>query len=167
MAKQQQKATTTTKRTAGEEDVKLRRMTTQAAASAITHASSRNIPAAAPSARRTTTATTNTATTSTIAQRDISYLYSSLFAGMSSGAVSAFVCAPLDLVRTRLQVWGDVAGGSRRLAVWTMFRDIVAADGVKGCFRGLTATLLTVPAFWGVYCTFYFWFAFLRFVRSF
>ena len=110
------------------EEAKLRRMTTLAAGSALAHASSN------------------------ISTRDPIYLYSSLVAGMGSGAVSAFVCAPLDLVRTRLQVWGDVVNSSRQQAVITMFRDILQTDGIAGCFRGLTATLLTVPAFWGVYC---------------
>jgi hypothetical protein len=110
------------------DEAKLRRMTTLAAGSAITHASSH------------------------ISSRNPVYLYSSLVAGMGSGAVSAVVCAPLDLVRTRLQVWGDVVHSNRQQAVITMFRDILRTDGIAGCFRGLTATLLTVPAFWGVYC---------------
>jgi Mitochondrial carrier protein len=94
-------------------------------------------------------------------RQDPVFLYSSLVAGILSGTASAVVCAPLDLVRTRLQVWGDVIGtlkkgegpSSRWFLVY-MFRDIVRNEGVAGCFRGLTATLLTVPAFWGVYCEF-------------
>lgn len=152
--------TATTQADAAAREAALRRMTTRAAGSAITHS-------------------TTAAAASSISgppqllqqhdqqqRRDPIYLYSSLVAGMGSGAVSAVVCAPLDLVRTRLQVWGDivvVGGGSKsggggisssssRLAVMSMFRDIVQRDGIKGCFRGLTATLLTVPFFWGVYC---------------
>jgi hypothetical protein len=85
------------------------------------------------------------------------YLYSSLAAGVGSGALASLVCAPLDLVRTRMQVWGDVVGrgagiGTGPSAVLRMIGDIVKREGVTGCFRGLGATLLTVPAFWGVYC---------------
>ena len=40
--------------------------------------------------------------------RDPVYLWSSLFAGVGSGALSSVICAPLDLVRTRLQVWTDL-----------------------------------------------------------
>jgi Mitochondrial carrier protein len=95
--------------------------------------------------------------------RDPNYLYSSLMAGLASGTVSSIVCAPLDLVRTRMQVWGVVADQgstsingantkkSRHLVV-QIFRDILQKEGIAGCFRGLTATLLTVPVFWGVYC---------------
>ena len=38
------------------------------------------------------------------------FLISSLIAGCSSGALSSVLCAPLDLVRTRLQVSGPGRG---------------------------------------------------------
>ena len=85
-------------------------------------------------------------------------VYSSLIAGVSSGAISSTICAPLDLVRTRIQVMGKIPhiqqeGRSFKdhIAV-KMFQDIIQKDGLAGCFRGLNATLLTVPTFWGVYC---------------
>jgi hypothetical protein len=91
--------------------------------------------------------------------RDHVQMYSSLIAGLCSGTISATVCAPLDLVRTRMQVLGEVVKTRKNSAVNVkghvvvqMFRDIIQKDGVAGCFRGLTATLLTVPAFWGAYC---------------
>jgi hypothetical protein len=104
------------------------------------------------------------------------YWISSLISGICSGTVSSIACAPLDLVRTRLQVWGGVVVGSATAAtkgatttaaaatlaqrhhrpatvtILQIFRDIIKRDGLQGCFRGLTATLFTVPAFWGVYC---------------
>jgi Mitochondrial carrier protein len=104
------------------------------------------------------------------------YWISSLISGICSGTVSSIACAPLDLVRTRLQVWGGVVVGSGAAAttksgaavtilaqrqrttapatgtILQIFRDIIKRDGWQGCFRGLTATLFTVPAFWGVYC---------------
>ena len=118
-------------------DPKLGRRTTEAAGQAVTHVWSNE-------------------------RRDPIFMYSSVVAGLASGTVSSVVCAPLDLVRTRLQVWNDVVGKaqsdspSSRWFVFRMFRDIIKNEGVGGCFRGLTATLLTVPAFWGVYCEFYF-----------
>jgi hypothetical protein len=116
-------------------DPKLLRRTTKTAGRAVTHAWSED-------------------------RRDPIYMYCSLVAGLASGTVSSIVCAPLDLVRTRLQVWGDVVGNlkntstSSRWFVLHMFRDIIQNEGIRGCFRGLTATLLTVPTFWGVYCEF-------------
>ena len=145
---------------AAEKEAALRRMTTRAALSAITHSTPTPTP---------TTTDGKQQQQYKQQRRDPIYIYSSLVAGIGSGAVSAVVCAPLDLVRTRLQVWGDVvvvagsssgsttsgtssSSNSSRQAVMGMFRDIVQRDGIKGCFRGLTATLLTVPFFWGVYC---------------
>ena len=92
--------------------------------------------------------------------RDRKHAYSSLIAGIFSGAISSTICAPLDLVRTRIQVMGQIVQiqQERRhlkdhIAV-KMIQDIIQKDGLAGCFRGLTATLLTVPTFWGVYCSY-------------
>ena len=92
--------------------------------------------------------------------RDPVYRYSSLAAGIASGIVSSLVVAPLDLIRTRLQVFRhpppNISSSSNSVGAtttaWRMLRDILQKEGFKGCFRGLTATLLTVPVFWGVYC---------------
>lgn len=85
--------------------------------------------------------------------RDYVHLYSSLFAGAGSGAMASVICAPLDLVRTRLQVWGERRGQLGAVSlIPNMIKEIVAKEGWRGCFRGLGATLITVPAFWGVYC---------------
>jgi hypothetical protein len=62
-----------------------------------------------------------------------------------------------------MQVWGQVVRNSKGAAAGAaasvkslslpgMLRDIVQRDGWRGCFRGLGATLVTVPTFWGVYC---------------
>ena len=86
--------------------------------------------------------------------RDAIHVYSTLVAGAASGALASIICAPLDLIRTRLQVWGDVKHGQHGTVrmIPQMLRDIVRAEGLQGCFRGLGATLVTVPVFWGVYC---------------
>ncbi|GAX27148.1 solute carrier family 25 (mitochondrial folate transporter), member 32 [Fistulifera solaris] len=87
-----------------------------------------------------------------VAPRDYVHLYSSLLAGAGSGALASITCAPLDLVRTRLQVWGERRGQMGAVQIIPqMIREIVAKEGWRGCFRGLGATLITVPAFWGVY----------------
>lgn len=104
------------------------------------------------------------------------HVKSSLLAGIGSGALSSFVCAPLDLVRTRMQVMGDlketkpkksvpsiqqatssVRNGSSNphKGILSNFRDILQVDGIRGCFRGLSATLMTVPFFWGLYFPLY------------
>ena len=84
---------------------------------------------------------------------DSAHLYSSLVAGAGSGAMASILIAPLDLIRTRLQVWGEVTGKQGAMSVIPqMMREIIQRDGYRGCFRGLGITLLTVPAFWAVYC---------------
>ena len=82
-------------------------------------------------------------------------LYSSLVAGAGSGALASIICAPIDLIRTRLQVWTEVKHSRPTAAIPQMLRDIIRRDGIAGCFRGLGATLVTVPAFWGVYWPLY------------
>ena len=117
-------------------------------------------------------------------QRDHFHYLSTLFAGVGSGALSGFVCAPLDLIRTRMQVWGDIQQRqqqqhqqkstgkapstqqpSRNLhrnrsipstnSPSEAFRAILKKEGPRGMFRGLGATLVTVPLFWGVYFPLY------------
>jgi hypothetical protein len=86
--------------------------------------------------------------------RDSIYIWSSLFAGVGSGALASVICAPLDVIRTQIQVYGEVVAGRkpRDIGMVQVLRDIIRTEGVKGCFRGLGATLITVPFFWGVYC---------------
>jgi hypothetical protein len=47
---------------------------------------------------------------------------------------------------------GVVKNVAAHQAMTQMLRDIIKTDGIRGCFRGLGATLVTVPTFWGVYC---------------
>jgi solute carrier family 25 (mitochondrial folate transporter), member 32 len=112
-------------------------------------------------------------------QRDAITVFSTFSAGLGSGFLSSIACAPLDLVRTRLQVWGDVlgpksatttsttssSGGGAVTAkptttrtppsIYRVLKEIIRQDGYLGCFRGLGATLVTVPLFWGVYFPLY------------
>jgi len=116
--------------------------------------------------------------------RDRVHYLSTRFAGVGSGALSSFICAPLDLIRTRMQVWGDIQqkqkenqrgtttasaqekkvggfGARRNRSIPFIggpaqaFKAILKKEGPKGMFRGLGATLVTVPLFWGVYFPLY------------
>ena len=81
---------------------------------------------------------------------------SSLIAGVGSGSLASVVCAPLDLVRTRMQVAGGLEGKAAHNAkIIKSIQEIYVSDGIRGCFRGLGATLATVPAFWGLYFPLY------------
>ena len=96
-------------------------------------------------------------------------------AGVGSGALASIICAPLDLMRTRMQVYGDIqqqqsqqtqqqqqqqrqtqrpttaTNGGPKAA----FQQIIEKEGWKGMFRGLGMTLVTVPIFWGIYFPLY------------
>jgi Mitochondrial carrier protein len=102
----------------------------------------------------TSTATNNTTTS-------FSHFYCSWIAGVSSGAVSSVLVAPLDVLRTQWQVIGSSSsslssvGGNSSISHQkpsNLVATIWKREGIAGFFRGLTATLLTVPAFWGIYC---------------
>jgi solute carrier family 25 folate transporter 32 len=80
---------------------------------------------------------------------------SSLIAGVGSGSLASIVCAPLDLLRTRMQVAGGLEKGVTNPKIIKSMYEIYASDGIRGCFRGLGATLATVPAFWGLYFPMY------------
>jgi solute carrier family 25 folate transporter 32 len=52
-----------------------------------------------------------------------------------------------------LQVWGDLSG--QKVGGLQVFQQIFKNEGWKGGFRGLGATLITVPLFWGLYFPLY------------
>jgi len=91
-----------------------------------------------------------------LADRSNTSFVPSLIAGVGSGSLASVVCAPLDLVRTRMQVAGGLQGNSAKNAkIIQSIREIYRSEGMRGCFRGLGATLATVPAFWGIYFPLY------------
>ena len=63
---------------------------------------------------------------------------SSLIAGVGSGSLASVVCAPLDLVRTRMQVAGGIQGKSAQshAKIIKSLQEIYISDGLRGCFRG-------------------------------
>ena len=88
--------------------------------------------------------------------RDSYHFISTFTAGVGSGALSSIICAPLDLIRTRMQVWGEISLQANVPATPSgVFKEIMAKEGYTGLFRGLGATLVTVPLFWGVYFPLY------------
>ena len=99
------------------------------------------------------TASSNVAVDTELAERQ--NFASSLIAGVGSGSLASIVCAPLDLLRTRMQVSGGLARGATNPKIIKSMYEIYAADGLRGCFRGLGTTLATVPAFWGLYFPMY------------
>jgi hypothetical protein len=78
-----------------------------------------------------------------VQRRDHVHYLSTLFAGVGSGALSSFICAPLDLIRTRMQVWGEIQdkqGNKKKITPGEAFRAIIKKEGPKGIFRGLVSS---------------------------
>mmetsp|Transcript_5299 Transcript_5299/g.17739 ORF Transcript_5299/g.17739 Transcript_5299/m.17739 type:complete len:321 (+) Transcript_5299:164-1126(+) len=80
----------------------------------------------------------------------------SFFAGAGAGLVNSVLCAPLDLAKTRIQIQGSLpAFRGKYHGVISTLRAIYRDEGIRGCYRGLTPALITVPLFWSVFYTTY------------
>eukprot|EP01116_Phalansterium_solitarium_P000220 TRINITY_DN10129_c0_g1_i1.p1 TRINITY_DN10129_c0_g1~~TRINITY_DN10129_c0_g1_i1.p1 ORF type:complete len:348 (+),score=103.68 TRINITY_DN10129_c0_g1_i1:160-1203(+) len=73
-----------------------------------------------------------------------------LIAGSGAGAISALFTAPLDVVKTRLQV-----APRDGLGTLPMLRTIFVHEGVRGLYSGLKPTLVGLMPNWMVYFTVY------------
>jgi solute carrier family 25 (mitochondrial phosphate transporter), member 23/24/25/41 len=101
------------------------------------------IPAAMP----VPTTTTTTATATTKAASAASAILLSLVSGAIAGAVSRTATAPLDRIKTLLQVAGTggaAAGGTASPGLVGTVRAVYAQAGVRGFFRGNGVNVLKV-----------------------
>lgn len=64
--------------------------------------------------------------------------------GAISGAVSATMVYPLNLLRTRLQAQGTVLHPRVYGGVWDVARQTIKGEGFVGLFKGVTPNLLKV-----------------------
>lgn len=74
----------------------------------------------------------------------------SLFAGVTGGVVACIICAPLDVVKVRMQVQGSVKN-AKYTGAYSIIKNMIFEEGIRGCFKGLGPALLTTPVFWGIY----------------
>ncbi|KAF7270129.1 hypothetical protein GWI33_016870 [Rhynchophorus ferrugineus] len=78
-------------------------------------------------------------------------LMSHTLAGSFAGFVQSFICCPMELAKTRVQVGG---GGKDP---WDCLKKIYGRKGVRGVFKGLNVTMLReVPAFGSYFFTYEF-----------
>ncbi|CAH1431340.1 unnamed protein product [Lactuca virosa] len=76
--------------------------------------------------------------------------------GASAGAIAATLMSPLDVIKTRLQVYGlpDVPRNKGSVIV-TSFQNIIRNEGLRGLYRGLSPTLAALLPNWAVYFAVY------------
>lgn len=73
--------------------------------------------------------------------------------GLGAGAISTAMLYPLDLVKVRYQVHDKSARRYRSIAHG--FRSIVAEEGARSLFRGMSPALYGSALSWGLYMYFY------------
>ncbi|TMW69585.1 hypothetical protein Poli38472_001741 [Pythium oligandrum] len=73
--------------------------------------------------------------------------------GLGAGAISTALLYPLDLVKVRYQVHEGSAKAYRSLG--HAFRSILAEEGVRSLFRGMSPALYGSTLSWGLYMFFY------------
>ncbi|GAB9474475.1 hypothetical protein Gpo141_00011598 [Globisporangium polare] len=73
--------------------------------------------------------------------------------GLGAGAISTALLYPLDLVKVRYQVHEQSA--RRYRTIGHAFRTIVAEEGVRSLFRGMSPALYGSALSWGLYMFFY------------
>lgn len=72
-----------------------------------------------------------------------------------AGIICTLVCAPLDVLKVRLQVQGQLGMSKYHGNLISNTYQIFREEGIRGTFRGVGPALLTVPIFWGVYWPLY------------
>ncbi|XP_031500206.1 nicotinamide adenine dinucleotide transporter 2, mitochondrial-like [Nymphaea colorata] len=78
--------------------------------------------------------------------------------GAAAGAIAATFVCPLDVVKTRLQVYGlpeHGRGHNQGSLIITSLQHIIKNEGIKGMYRGLSPTILALLPTWAVYFTVY------------
>lgn len=79
-----------------------------------------------------------------------SSLWADSIAGAGGGIVCTLVCSPLDVAKTRLQIQSNI-GVNKYQGMYGTLRTIWLEEGIRGLYRGLEPSLLTVPLFWAIY----------------
>ncbi|CEL92456.1 unnamed protein product [Vitrella brassicaformis CCMP3155] len=88
-------------------------------------------------------------------------------AGIAAGLATAVTCSPLDVLKARLQIVGrrhhqEGSHFAASLRRWKTARDLFSCfmetaqhEGLRGFYRGFSATVVCVPFFWSIYFPLY------------
>eukprot|EP01135_Chromosphaera_perkinsii_P000542 Nk52_evm4s123 gene=Nk52_evmTU4s123 len=65
-------------------------------------------------------------------------------AGWISGTINSVLSCPIELMKTRLQMQGPLKAGEKPKykGPWDCFRQTVRVEGIRGCYKGMTATVV-------------------------
>ncbi len=78
-----------------------------------------------------------------------------MISGMGAGVLCTILCAPLDVVKVRMQIQGALKIHKYEGNIVGMLGGIYREEGIRGIFRGVGPALCTIPLFWGVYWPMY------------
>lgn len=96
--------------------------------------------------------------TTTSSHPNVPHLISPLLrdgiAGAGGGVVCTLVCSPLDVVKTRLQIQTHI-GIKKYSGLSGAFSTIWREEGVRGLYKGIEPSLITIPLFWAMYFPLY------------
>ncbi|XP_044315866.1 mitochondrial basic amino acids transporter isoform X1 [Drosophila rhopaloa] len=88
---------------------------------------------------------------------DPNSLKSHFFAGSIAGVAQSFVCAPMELAKTRLQLSSQIDSGIKFTGPIHCLKYILKTEGIRGAFKGLLATILRdIPGFSAYFVSFEF-----------
>ncbi|KAK6921706.1 Mitochondrial substrate/solute carrier [Dillenia turbinata] len=71
--------------------------------------------------------------------------------GAAAGAIAATFVCPLDVIKTRLQVYGLPDTGHRGSVIISSLQNVVRTEGFRGLYRGLSPTIIALIPNWAVY----------------
>ncbi|EDV99452.1 mitochondrial basic amino acids transporter isoform X1 [Drosophila grimshawi] len=75
-------------------------------------------------------------------------LMSHFWAGATAGLAQSLICAPMELAKTRLQLSRHIKNQRKFKGTIDCLINVQRTEGIKGTFRGLTATILRdIPGF--------------------
>lgn len=75
--------------------------------------------------------------------------------GVCAGLAQAFICSPVELTKTRLQIQADMGGPAKYKGPLHCFQEIYKTEGMRGVFRGQLITIMReIPAFGTYFASF-------------
>lgn len=72
-----------------------------------------------------------------------------------AGFVSVTACAPLDMMRTRLNIQYGTKSGGKYNGFIDAFKKIKSEEGILGFYKGYKVTVVTYPIFHSLFFSIY------------